>query len=67
MKILIINGFKHDKIGMKKFNNFVQLVKDGFKKHKFTCPGNLEFVLRDISKLDEFLYESYAIGTPDSK
>lgn len=67
MKIIIINAFKQRSQGMRKFKNFVQCVKAAFKKHQYTWPGNLEFVLRDISNIDEFLFESHAVGTNDSK
>jgi len=35
--------------------NFVKLIKEGFKKHKPKCSSNIEFVIKDMSNIDEFL------------
>jgi hypothetical protein len=36
-------------------SNFIQLIKIGFKKHKAKCSSKIEFVVKDIKNIDEFL------------
>ena len=58
MKILIVNGFSSGSKGAKKFKNFVDRIKEAFKQHKYTLASNISFVVRDLTNIDEFLYES---------
>jgi hypothetical protein len=67
MKILILNGYKQTNLGKKKFKQFVELIQEAFSHHKYTLVGKLNFIIRDLSNIDEFLYESYAFGQRDDK
>lgn len=68
MKVLIVNGYKSGPAGKHKFENFVKLVKQGFKRHKARLANNVEYVIRDTHNIDDFLHEAYSkYGTEESK
>lgn len=60
MKILIVNGYKPTPLGKERFEIFVKLIKEGFKKHRAKCSSDWEFIIRDIHDIDEFLFESFS-------
>lgn len=64
MKVLIVNGFKPDTKGSKKFKNFVNTVKGGFLKHKYTIAGSFSIITRDPKNIDDYL-ESQMFDTLD--
>lgn len=60
MKILIVNGYNPGSAGDAKFNNFVKSVKSGFRKHKAKSSNEFEYVIRDRTNIDEFLFEAFS-------
>ena len=58
MKILIVNGYRPTPVNKNRFEGFVKLVKDSFKKHKAKCSSSIEYIIRDGTNIDDYLYIS---------
>ena len=59
MKVLIVSGYRK---GAKNENIELAKIKKWFKA---TYSGRVDFILRDETNLDDFLYESFAYGDKD--
>ena len=57
MKILVVNGFTDSAEGKRKFSEFLKAIKTSFEKNKPQIIGQPEYVIRDKSNLDDYLFE----------
>lgn len=56
MNILVVNGFGNNPKGMKKFDQFLKSIKKILKAiSSRTGIGNIEYIIRDYSNLDEYI------------
>ena len=67
MNILIINAFGNSSSGKKKFNSFLELIKKIFKKvSENSGIENFNYIIRDPSKLGDYLFNYYSNPTDET-
>ena len=67
MNILIINAFGNSSTGKKKFNSFLELIKKIFKKvSENSGIENFNYIIRDPSKLGDYLFNYYSNPTDET-
>ena len=67
MNILLINAFGNSSRGKKKFNSFLTLIKKIFNKvSKNSGIDNFNYIIRDPSKIEDFLFNYYSNPTDET-
>ena len=67
MNVLIVNAFGNSSSGKKKFNSFLELIKKIFKKvSENSGIENFNYIIRDPSKLGDYLFNYYSNPTDET-
>jgi hypothetical protein len=67
MNILLINAFGNSSSGKKKFTSFLDLIKKIFKKvSENSGIDNFNYIIRDPSKIEDFLFNYYSNPTDET-
>ena len=67
MNILLINAFGNSSSGKKKFTSFLDLIKKIFKKvSENSGIDNFNYIIRDPSKLEDYLFNYYSNPTDET-